>query len=99
MGDKLFTAVTRPVPQSMVLPRDSIIPFLDGPLLRSSTVAEGSAVVVSLQGAPVEIVVPSDISVRYLQTTAESEYVFQVKQKFVLRVKEPSAVATISCSK
>lgn len=98
MGDGLFAAVTRPVAQSMVLPRDSIIPFLDAPLLRSSSVPSGSAVIVSLQGAPVEIVVPSDISVRFLQTTMESEQVFQVKQKFVLRVKDPAAVATISCS-
>lgn len=96
MGDQLFTAVTRPVPNSMVLPRDSILPFLDGPLLRSSTLPRNKAVIVALRGAPVEIVVPSDISVNYLQTTMDAEHVFRVRQKFVLRVKEPTAIATIS---
>lgn len=95
MGDNLFAAITRPVEASMVLPRDSIMPFLDGPLLRSNTVKDTQAVVVSLQGASVEIVVPKDISVRYLQTTIDSEHIFQIKQKYVLRVKDASAVATI----
>ena len=95
MGDKLFTAITSPVPDSMVLPRDSILPFLDAPLLRSSAMPEKKAGLVSLHGAPVEIVQPSDISVRYLQATPEAEHVFRVQQRFVLRVKEARAVATI----
>lgn len=95
MGDALFRAVTTPLPNSMVLPRDSILPFLDGPLLRSSAVDEGQAVLVSLAGAPVEIVVPGDISVRYLQATTEAEHVFRIQQKFVLRIKETSAISTI----
>lgn len=95
MGDILFRAVTTPLPNSMALPRDSILPFLDGPLLRSSAVGEGQAVLVSLSGAPVEIVVPGDIAVRYLQTTADAEHVFRIQQKFVLRIKEASAISTI----
>ena len=95
MGNGLFSAVTQPMPESMVLPRDSILPFLDGPLMRSGVVPDNEAVIVSLQGAPVEIVVPSDISVRYLQTTADAEHVFRVQQKFYLRVKEPLAVTRI----
>lgn len=96
MGDGLFNAVTRPIANSMVLPRDSILPFLDGPLLRSSAIPNDCAIVVSLQGAPVEIVVPSDISVRFLQTTTDAEHVFRVQQKFVLRVKETDAIVTIA---
>ena len=76
-----------PLPNSMVLPRDSILPFLDGPLLRSSTLPANKAVLVSLLGAPVEIVVPSDIAVKYLQTSAEGEHVFRVQQKLHLRIK------------
>lgn len=95
MGDDLFTAINTPIPNSMVLPRDGILPFLDAPLLRSSTLPAKSAVLVSLRGAPVEIVVPSDISVRYLTTTVDAQHAFRVQQKFVLRVKEPDAVATL----
>jgi uncharacterized linocin/CFP29 family protein len=94
MGDDLFREITRPMPDSMVLPRDSILPFLNGPLCRTSAVPNKSAVVISLQGAPVEIVVPGEISVRYLQTTSDAEHVFRVQQKFALRVKEAKAVAT-----
>ncbi|NOD32283.1 encapsulin [Ruegeria atlantica] len=97
MGNGLFRAVTTPLPNSMVLPRDSILPFLDGPLLRSSTLPPDKAVLVSLLGAPVEIVVPSDIAVKYLQTSAEGEHVFRVQQKFHLRIKEAKAVRTITC--
>jgi uncharacterized linocin/CFP29 family protein len=95
MGDTLFTAINTPIPNSMVLPREGIIPFLDAPLLRSSTIPPEQAVLVSLRGAPVEIVVPSDISVRYLTTTPESKHVFRVQQKFVLRVKEPEAIGVL----
>lgn len=96
MGNTLFRAVTTPLPNSMVLPRDSILPFLDGPLLRSGAIPEDKAILVSLQGAPIEIVVPSDISVKYLQTSADGDNIFRVQQKFRLRVKEGEAVTTIS---
>lgn len=96
LGDALFTAINTPMPNSMVLPRDSILPFLDAPLLRSSALRENWGVLVSLRGAPVEIVVPSDITVRHLTTTLEAQHVFRVQQKFVLRVKEQGAVATIN---
>lgn len=98
LGDGLFNAANTPDPGSLVLPRDRILPFLDGPLLRSSTLEDGKGVVVSLQGGPVEIVVPSDISVRYLQTTLEPRLVFRVAQRFVLRIKEPEAVVTLTAT-
>ncbi|NOD76949.1 MULTISPECIES: encapsulin [unclassified Ruegeria] len=97
MGNGLFQAVTTPMDNSMVLPRDSILPFLDGPLLRSGTLPANKAALVSLQGAPVEIVVPSEISVKYLQTSAEGEHVFRVQQKFRLRIKEEQAIHTLTC--
>lgn len=95
MGNDLFEAVTTPLANSMVLPRDSILPFLDGPLLRSGAIPAKEAVLVSLQGAPIEIVVPSDIAVKYLQTSSEGEHVFRVQQKFRLRIKEEKAVTKI----
>ncbi len=95
MGDELFFEITKPMPDSMVLPRDSILPFLNGPLVRSSAVPPDAAVIMSLQGAPIEVVVPSDISVRYLQTTPDAEHVFRVQQKFALRIKEATAITTI----
>jgi uncharacterized linocin/CFP29 family protein len=96
LGRNLFTAINNPLPNSMVLPRDSIPPYLDGgPLLRSSCLPPLDGIVLSLSGDPAEIVVPSDISVRFLQTDLEGSHVFRVSQRFVLRVKEPGAIALI----
>ena len=95
LGDRMFQAVNTPIAQSMVLPRDSILPYLGGPLLRASAAAASSGLVVSLQGDPAEIVVAKDISVRYLQATLEARHVFRVSQRFVLRIKEPRALVRL----
>lgn len=95
LGAELFAMVHKPVAQSMVLARDSILPMIEGPLVRSSVLPPGVGLLISLQGEPVEIVVPGDISVRYLQTTMDGKHAFRVSQRFVLRVKDPSAIAAI----
>jgi uncharacterized linocin/CFP29 family protein len=95
LSNDLFAAVYTPIPNSMVLPADSLPPILDGPLLRSSTLADGKGIIVSLQGNPVEIVVGSEIHVRYLQGTEDGENLFRVSQRFLLRVKDAAAIALI----
>ena len=42
-----------------------------------------------------EIVVGSDISVRFIQLTPEPRYLFRVSERVALRVKEWSAVAVL----
>ncbi|RBP09041.1 putative linocin/CFP29 family protein [Roseiarcus fermentans] len=95
LASDLFAAVYTPMPNSMVLPADSLPPVLSGPLLRSSTLEPGTGIVVSLQGNPAEIVVGSDIHVRYLQAKEDGESVFRVSQRFVLRVKDATALALV----
>jgi uncharacterized linocin/CFP29 family protein len=95
LANDLFTAIYNPIPNSMVLPADSMPALLDGPLLRSSSLQDGQGLVISLQGNPAEIVVPSDISVRYLQGTLDGLHAFRVSERFVLRVKEPTAIELI----
>ncbi|WOJ91210.1 family 1 encapsulin nanocompartment shell protein [Methylocapsa polymorpha] len=95
LANDLFTEINRPIQNSMVLPAESIPPFLDGPLLRSSSLQLGKGLVISLQGNPVEIVVPNDISVRYLQGMLDGQHAFRIAQRFVLRVKDWDAVALI----
>jgi uncharacterized linocin/CFP29 family protein len=96
LSDNLFQRIYEPIPNSMVLPADSIPPMLNGPLLRSSTLEDDTGLVVSLQGNPVEIVVGQEIHVRYLQGTPEGDNLFRVSQRFVLRVKDPTAIVTIA---
>jgi uncharacterized linocin/CFP29 family protein len=95
LANDLFEDICRPTP-SLVLPRDRILPFLLGPLLRSSTIVPSMGVVVALSASPVELVVASDIGVRFLQTTTEPRYVFRVSERVALRIKEDEAIAIIS---
>jgi len=94
LGHNLFAAVCTPT-ASLVLPRDRILPFLEGPLVRSSSLPGDQGLVIALGGNPVEIVVGSDISVRFLQMTPEPRYLFRVSERVALRVKEWSAVAVL----
>jgi uncharacterized linocin/CFP29 family protein len=93
LGQELFLVAQTPEHNSMVLPQDRIIPFLGGgPLLRSSTLDIGGGVVVALGGAPVELVVAADASLQFLQITDEPRYLFRVREKIALRIKEEDAI-------
>ena len=93
LGNKLFTDAQTPNEGSLVLPQDRLIPFLGGgSLLRSSTIPANSGVLLAMGGAPVELVVATDLSCGFLQLTTDPSYVFRVYEKIVLRIKEPKAV-------
>jgi len=94
LGRRLFSDAHNPT-GSLVLPRDRFLPFLQGPLLRSSAIAPSWGVVVALSGSPVEIVVASDVSVTFLQVTPEPRYVFRVAERIALRIKEGGAIAVL----
>ncbi|MGH3777756.1 MAG: encapsulin [Pseudonocardiaceae bacterium] len=96
LGSDLYLAANTPSPASLVLPSDRIIPFLDGgPLRRSSVMPPHQGVVVALAGAPIDLVVASDVHVTYLQLSLEPRYVLRVSQRFVLRIKQPFAVCPL----
>jgi hypothetical protein len=104
LSPRLFEAICTPN-GNLVLPRDRILPFLQGPLLRSSAIFQGPqdlpspfmawGVVIATSGNPVEIVVASDIQVRYLQTTEEPRLIFRVYERIAVRVKETAAIALL----
>jgi Encapsulating protein for peroxidase len=90
-----FEAVHTPSP-ALVLPRDRILPVLGGEYIRrTNAIPGGYGLVIALGGNPVEIVVATDICVRYLQQTAEPTYLFRVAEKISLRVKEWNAIAVL----
>jgi uncharacterized linocin/CFP29 family protein len=101
LDQRLFLVAETPSP-ALVLPQDRIIPFLGGgPLLRSSTLDSPipiirSGVVVALGGAPVELVVATDVCVQFLQLTTEPVFVFRVCEKMALRIKEPEAIMQLA---
>jgi len=50
---------------------------------------------VALGGAPVELVVATDVSVMFMQITTDPAYVFRVYEKLALRIKEPDAIVAL----
>jgi uncharacterized linocin/CFP29 family protein len=94
LSPSLFAAICEPN-GSLVLPRDRILPFLQGPLVRASAILNGWGAVLALSGSPIELVVARDIDVRYLQASEEPRYVFRVSERVALRIKEPQSIAVL----
>jgi uncharacterized linocin/CFP29 family protein len=94
LSSDLFEALCTPAP-SLVLPRDRVLPFLQGPLLRSSALDSHDGVVISLAGAPVELVIASDLHVRFLQQTTSARSVFRVSERVAVRIKDSNAIQQI----
>ena len=96
LGQRFFQIAQTPDPGSFVLPQDRIIPFLGGgSLLRCSALPAWSGVMIALGGAPVELIVATDMSLQFLQMTLEPRFVFRVFEKIVLRIKELGAITPI----
>jgi uncharacterized linocin/CFP29 family protein len=97
LSQDLFQVACRPT-RSMVLPRDRILPFLQGPLLRSSAILDSWGAVIALSGSPIELVVASDIDVKFLQITEEPRLVFRVSERVALRIKDERAIVVLTHS-
>jgi uncharacterized linocin/CFP29 family protein len=91
LGLDLYSKLHDPT-DAMVLPRDRVVPVLEGPLLRSSTLDDGAGIVVALGGAPIEMVISSELHVRFLQITTEPYFVLRASERIALRVTDWSAI-------
>ena len=97
----MFLVAQTPSPGggALVLPQDRIIPFLGGgSLLRSSTLGKDSGVVVALGGAPVELVIATDVSLQFLQITTDPKFLFRVREKIALRIEPAGAILQALCA-
>jgi uncharacterized linocin/CFP29 family protein len=112
LSQDLFSTVQTPVHVASILardghtgpssvPQDRIVPFLGGgPLLRSSTLLSNYGVVVALGGAPIELVVATDMSLEFVQVTEPPNrpqmdgpyFLFRVYEKVALRIRERNAI-------
>ncbi|MBV6521674.1 MAG: hypothetical protein MNPFHGCM_01818 [Gemmatimonadaceae bacterium] len=99
LGNALFLDANTPSRGSLVLPSDRITPFLNGPLLRSSTVPASAGVVVALAGDPIDLVVATDITAKFLQLSVEPRYVFRVYERIALRIKQPAAACRLTSAR
>ena len=96
LGQQLFRVAQTPDASSLVLPRDRIIPALEGgPLLRSPTLDDNTGVVIALGGAPLQLVVATDMTAQLLKTTSDPSSVFRVCETIALRIREPTAIVQL----
>lgn len=94
LGNNAFVEAHKPLPNSMVLPRDRMEPFLGMQLLRSSTLEPNKGIVVALAGDPIDLVVSTAPTVQFLNVNNDAKYLFRVYEKFVLRIKEAGTVVS-----
>jgi uncharacterized linocin/CFP29 family protein len=96
LGRDVFNIVQTPN-QPLVLPQDRILPFLGGgPLIRSSALPDRKGLVIALGGAPIDLVVATDISVDLLQINIGAWFLFRVYEKIVLRINQRDAIERLS---
>ena len=98
LGNELYLDANSPNQNSMVLASDRILPFLGGPLVRSSAIPAGEGVLVALAAEPVDLVVATDLELRYVQTTLEPRPVLRLRERFALRIKQHEALRVLSRS-
>jgi hypothetical protein len=94
LGHNYFRDVHTPT-VNLVLPIDRIKPFLEGPLLRTSTLPQDIGIVVALGGTPPELVVSSELHVRFLQITTEPRFIFRVSERVALRVPDWTSILVL----
>jgi hypothetical protein len=86
LSQELFSTAQTPVHVEIIrtfddrvgpssVPQDRIVPFLGGgPFLRSSTLLPHYGLVVALGGAPIELVVATDMSLQFMQVAESLRY-------------------------
>ncbi len=95
LGNDLYLDANSPNQNSMVLASDRILPFLNGPLVRSGAIPAGEGVLVSLAAEPVDLVVATDLELKYIQTTLEPRAVLRLRERFALRIKQHEALRVL----
>ena len=92
LGTEAYRTVQSPN-FSFILAQDRILPLLNGgPLVRSPALNEDAGMIIALGAALVELVLATDVSIEFLQTTEDAWFVFRVYEKMVLRIKDGYAI-------
>jgi hypothetical protein len=94
LGQQYFTDLHTPaIP--VTLPIDTLKPFLEGPVLRSSTLPPSTGIVIARGGCPQEVVVSSELNVRFIQITPEPRFIFRLSERVGLRVTDWTSILVL----
>jgi hypothetical protein len=78
-----------------VQPSVRIKELLKGPLLRSGELDRDTGLVISSAGGDIDVIVTTPPNAEFLQVSPDAEYVFRVYEKFMLRIKDATAVRVL----
>jgi uncharacterized linocin/CFP29 family protein len=91
----LYAQALAPLPRSLVAAADRIAPLVPGGFVGTGTLPPNTGVLFSTGGNALDLVVGQDPITAFSQTDADGLYRFRVFERFVLRVKDPTAVVTL----
>jgi hypothetical protein len=89
-----FRALHTPT-ANLVLPIDTVKPFVEGPVLRTSTLLPDTGLVIALGGTPPELVISAELHVRFLQITTEPRFIFRLSERVALRVSDWTSILVL----
>src|SRR5262249_16818952 len=97
LGNQAFSAAHQATAQTrLVLPIERMERLLKGPVLRCASLRTDLGVVLAMSGEPFDIVMGTPPEVQFLQIDTGEEYLFRVYERFVLRIKDDTALYTIT---
>jgi len=83
-------------PTSLVMPADRITPLLALGMFGTGTLPPSTGVLVSVGGNTMDLVVGIEPTTEFLQVSTEGFYRFRVFERFVLRVKDRTAIVRLN---
>lgn len=96
LHSELYARTLAPLPGSLVAPADRVAPLVPAGFLGTGSLPPDTGVLFSTGGNALDLVVGQDPITAFSHTDAEGLHRFRVFERFVLRVKDPTAVVTLA---
>jgi uncharacterized linocin/CFP29 family protein len=93
--DEIYADTLAPLPRSLAAPADRIRPLVTQGFVGTGGLPPSTGVMVSVGGGTIDLVIASDPAVEFSHQDAHGLWHFRVSERFVLRVKEPTAIVRL----
>jgi len=99
LSSEVYVDTYAPLPDMLIMPSDRIQPLVSLGFFGSGTVPPLSGVLVSVGGNTMDLVASVDPITEFLQVDPDGMYRFKVYERFVLRVKDNTAIVRFEFKK
>ena len=96
---EIYADAYAPLPDTLVLPADSIKPMVSLGFYGTATIPPLSGVLVSVGGNTIDLVSSFNPATEFLQIDPDGAYQFKVFERFALRVKDKTAIVRFEFKK